>query len=280
MTFHQHGAPDSGFAPPLVPRRGVVEPWAAFFRVQGALILREIATRYGRTPGGFVWAVLEPVAAVLVLTAALSMVVHAPSLGTSFVVFYASGYLPFQLYATLQGHLQQSLVYSRPLLVYPSVSWIDAVAARFVLNSLTGLCVVFIALTGLALTTGEVRIVAPGLVVLALGLAAVLGLGLGVLNCLLVGLFPVWGQVWAIVSRPLFLVAGVIFVMEDLPTRIQDWLFLTPWIHITGLFRAGLYAGYEPSYVSVPLVLGWALLPLAVGLLFLRKYRHDILQTP
>jgi capsular polysaccharide transport system permease protein len=45
----------------------------------------------------------------------------------------------------------------------------------------------------------------------------VLGLGLGVLNCLLVGLFPLWGQVWAILSRPLFLVAGVIFVMEDLP---------------------------------------------------------------
>jgi capsular polysaccharide transport system permease protein len=69
------------------------------------------------------------VAAVLVLTAALSMVVHAPSLGTSFVVFYASGYLPFLFYATLQGHVQQALTYSRPLLVYPSVSWIDAVAA-------------------------------------------------------------------------------------------------------------------------------------------------------
>jgi hypothetical protein len=54
----------------------------------------------GRLPA---WAVLEPVAAVLVLTAALSMIVHAPSLGTSFVVFYASGYLPFLFYATLQG---------------------------------------------------------------------------------------------------------------------------------------------------------------------------------
>jgi ABC-type polysaccharide/polyol phosphate export permease len=29
---------------------------AAFLRVQNALILREIATRYGRTPGGFLWA--------------------------------------------------------------------------------------------------------------------------------------------------------------------------------------------------------------------------------
>jgi capsular polysaccharide transport system permease protein len=165
-------------------------------------------------------------------------------------------------------------------LVYPSVSWIDAVAARFVLNTVTGLVVVGVALAGLALATGEVRIVAPGLVVLSLALAALLGLGLGVMNCLLVGLFPAWGQVWAIASRPLFLVAGVIFVMEDLPTRIQDALFLTPWIHVTGLFRAGLYAGYEASYVSVPLVLAWALVPLAAGLLFLRKHSHEILQSP
>jgi capsular polysaccharide transport system permease protein len=89
--------------PPLRPRPGAEDPWAAFLRVQGALILREIATRYGRTPGGFLWAVAEPVAAVLVLTAALSMVVHAPSLGTSFVVFYASGYLPFLLLRDASG---------------------------------------------------------------------------------------------------------------------------------------------------------------------------------
>ncbi len=205
---------------------------------------------------------------------------HAPSLGTSFVLFYASGYLPFLFYSTLQAHVQQALTYSRPLLVFPAVSWVDAVAARFVLNTVTGLAVVAIVLGGLALTTGEVRIHAPGQMLFALILAALLGLGLGVANCLLVGLFPLWGQVWSIISRPLFLVAGVIFVMEDLPAGIQEWLFFTPWIHITGQFRAGLYAGYEASYVSVPLVVMWALVPLAPGLAFLQKHRNTILQMP
>jgi capsular polysaccharide transport system permease protein len=280
MTVRQDHAIARRHAPPLVPRAVGDGPWRTSLRVQKALILREIATRYGRTPGGFAWAVLEPVAAVLVLTAALSMVVHAPSLGTSFVVFYASGYLPFLFYATLQGHVQQALTYSRPLLVYPSVSWIDAIAGRFVLNAVTGLTVVVIVLAGLSLATGDVRIVAPGLLVLSLMLAAMLGLGLGVLNCLLVGLFPLWGQVWAILSRPLFLVAGVIFVMEDLPPVLQDWLYLTPWIHITGLFRAALYPGYEAAYASAIMVLIWGLVPLALGLAFLRKHSYRILQTP
>lgn len=280
MTEHSKHAIPGAYAPPLLPRPTASAPFPAFLRVLHALMLREIATRYGRTPGGFIWAVVEPVAAVLVLTAALSMVVHAPSLGSSFVVFYASGYLPFLLYATLQAHVQQALVFSRPLLIYPSVCWIDAVVARFALNLMTGLAVVAIVLAGLALLTGEVRIIKPGLVLLALGLAALLGLGLGVLNCLLAGLFPIWGQIWAILSRPLFLVAGVIFVMEDLPPRIQQWLHVTPWIHVTGIFRAGLYPGYEATYASVPLVLGWALVCLVLGLAFLQKFRHEILQMP
>jgi len=98
MDVEQDRSHGPRHVPPLVPDAAVAAPWRSFLRVQRALILREIATRYGRTPGGFLWAVAEPVSAVLVLTAALSMVVHAPSLGTSFVVFYASGYLPFLFY--------------------------------------------------------------------------------------------------------------------------------------------------------------------------------------
>ena len=33
-----------------------------------ALVLREMATTHGRSPGGYVWAVLEPVAALIVMT--------------------------------------------------------------------------------------------------------------------------------------------------------------------------------------------------------------------
>lgn len=267
-----------GLAAPLRPRPGAATPLSACLRSTGALILREIATRYGRTPGGFLWAILEPVAAVLVLTFALSLVVHAPSLGENFVTFYASGYLPFLFYATLQGHVQQALGFSRPLLIYPVVSWIDTVLARFVLNALVGLVVTGVVLFGLAQATGDVEVVRADRLLLSLGLGAVLGLGLGVLNCFAMGMFPVWGQVWAILSRPLFLVAGVIFVMEDLPQDLRDVLWWTPWIHITGLFRSGLYHGYDPGYVSVLLVLFWALVPLALGLALLHRYHRDILQ--
>jgi capsular polysaccharide transport system permease protein len=171
------------------------------------------------------------------------------------------------------------LRFSRPLLAYPSVAWIDAIIARFALNLVAGLAVTSVVLAGLAMTTGEIAVVRPGALLLALGLAALLGLGIGVLNCLMVGLFPVWGQVWAIVSRPLFLVAGVIFVLEICRSALPRCCGSRPGSTSRACSGSGLYAEYAPEHVSVPLVLGWSLVPLVLGLALLRRHAEEILRT-
>lgn len=50
-------------------------------RVIAALMLREMSTRYGRTPGGYVWAVAEPLGLIIVLGLAFELIAQAPSLG-------------------------------------------------------------------------------------------------------------------------------------------------------------------------------------------------------
>ena len=56
-----------------------------------ALILREMSTSYGRTPGGYLWAVAEPVAAVALLTVVFALAFDHPPIGRDFALFYASG---------------------------------------------------------------------------------------------------------------------------------------------------------------------------------------------
>ena len=43
-------------------------------RVVGALLVREMATRFGSKPGGYVWALLDPAAHILLMT----MIFRAP----------------------------------------------------------------------------------------------------------------------------------------------------------------------------------------------------------
>jgi capsular polysaccharide transport system permease protein len=242
-----------------------------------ALMLREMSTRYGRTPGGYVWAVLEPVGALAVMAIAFSILLRSPPLGNSFILFYASGYLPFLLYMNIALQVQGAILFSRPLLQYPAVSWIDAILARFVLNLLTGIAIIAIVFTGILQFTTATATLDFGPIVLAVLLSALVGLGMGTMNCLLTGLFPAWGNVWGIISRPLFLISGIFFLYEDMPPTLQNLLWYTPWIHVTGIARTGIFPTYAPDYVSVPLVLAWGLVPLFFGLLLLRRYNQDIL---
>ena len=43
-----------------------------------ALILREMATTYGRSAGGYVWAILEPVLGVALLSVVFGMALDIP----------------------------------------------------------------------------------------------------------------------------------------------------------------------------------------------------------
>src|SRR5690606_17476223 len=108
-----------------------------------ALMLREMSTTYGRSPGGYLWAVGDPVAGVLLLSIVFSLAFRSPPLGTNFPLFYATGFLPFMAYTELTMKIGQAIRYSRPLLTYPTVTFVDALLSRLLLNLLTNV-VIFI----------------------------------------------------------------------------------------------------------------------------------------
>lgn len=265
-------------APPKVVDGGTGRSFPTL-RAVAALMLREMGSRYGRTPGGYLWAVLQPLGAIMVLSVGFSLVLRSPSLGTSFILFYATGFLPFSLYGDISSAVGRALRYSKGLLLYPSVTWVDAVLARFFLNTLTGLMITYLLLAGILITAETRSVLDLVPIVQALALTALLGLGVGAMNCLIFGLFPVWEQVWSIVTRPLFLASGVFFLYEDMPSLAQDILWYNPLLHIVGLMRTGFYPMYAPSYVSVTYVAAVSLVLLAFGLLLLGKHYRTIINA-
>ncbi|WOI58380.1 ABC transporter permease [Palleronia sp. LCG004] len=242
-----------------------------------ALVLREMSSRYGRSPGGYLWAIMEPLGGILVLSIGFSLLVRTPSLGNSFLLFYATGYLPFQIYMSVSNAVARSVSYSRALLFYPAVTWLDAMIARTVLNSLTGLLVTYILLTGIFVMTETRTVIALGPVALSLALAIALGAGVGAFNCVISGLFKAWEQIWSIAMRPIFIVSGVFFLYEDMPPNVAAILWWNPLLHITGLMRRGIYATYRADYVSITYVLAVSLGALAMGLLLMGRFHRKIL---
>ena len=96
-------------------------------RVLFAMVMREMNTRYGRTWGGYIWAVLDPIGVIALLTLAFSQFIHVPPIGTSFALFYATGYIPFYFYAEISGNTSMAVAFNRQLMHFPAVSPLDAV---------------------------------------------------------------------------------------------------------------------------------------------------------
>ena len=242
-----------------------------------ALMLREMSTTYGRSPGGYLWAVLEPVGAIAVLSFGFSLLVRNPALGTSFILFFATGFLPFGMYNVLANTIARSLRFSRALLAYPGVTPVDAILARFFLNALTQMMVFYLVIAGILILFATRTILDFPPILLSLLMSALLGLAVGTMNCVLLGLFPIWEQIWSIVTRPLFLASGILFLLEDLPPLAQSILWFNPLVHITGIMRTGFYSTYDAAYASPVYVFALSAVLMFFGLLLLRRYDRIIL---
>ena len=247
------------------------------WRAVGALMLREMSTTHGRVPGGYLWAVAEPLAGIALLSVIFAIGFHAPALGTSFPLFYATGLLPFLAFSDITGKLAQALNFSRPLFAYPAVTVFDAILARFILAVLTQLAVASLLIGGI-LFLSETR-ATPDLAVLmqAAGLLAALSLGVGVMNCLLIGVMPLWQRIWSIVMRPMFLISGVFFTYGAVPLPWREILWWNPLIHVVGLVRRGLYPGYDATYASPAYVLALGLSVALLAGIGLMRWSRDIL---
>ena len=241
-------------------------------RSVAALVLREMATTYGRSPGGYLWAVLEPIAAIALLSFAISLAFRAPTLGTSFPLFYATAYLPYMLFHDTASKTAQAIRFSRPLLNFHAVTWVDAILARFALNTFTHLVVGTLVIGGMLILQDTRAAPDMGPILSAVGMAACLALGIGTLNAFLFLAFPAWERIWTIVTRPLFIISGVFFLFEDLPADLARFLWFNPLFHVTGRMRSGFYATYDAGYVSVTYALALGMGTFLLGLMLLARH--------
>lgn len=248
-------------------------------RVMFALMLREMATTYGRSVAGYMWAIIEPVAALALMSIVFSIFLRSPALGSSFPLFYASGYLIFMIYSGVGNKIAATVQFSRQLLEYPAVTALDAILARFILNMLTQIMVVYIVLSGIIIMYDLRLILDLQAILVALLITGAFVLGVGTFNCYLFVAFPAYQQVWAILNRPMFIISGIFFVFDDVPQPFRDFLWFNPLIHMIGKMRAGVYATYEAEYVSIPYVMGLSLLLFAAGLLLLRRHLRNALNA-
>ncbi|CVI20643.1 ABC-type polysaccharide/polyol phosphate export system protein, permease component [Agrobacterium fabacearum CFBP 5771] len=243
----------------------------AHIRVVGALLVREMSTRFGSKPGGYVWAIIDPAGHIAFMSLIFMAITHTPALGKSFPLFFATGYLAFQFYAAMAGFLNGAIKANRTLLSYPNVAPIDTIVARYILQAGTTSVVSFCVLGVILLTMDQpVYLNWPAIIEAAFA-ATVLGLGIGIFNNVATLRFPLYEQVFNIINRPMFLISGVFFLPDALPVPIRDIVLLNPLVHVVMLFRKGFYPEYRAEMMNMTYLYSFALTILFMGLLLFTR---------
>jgi capsular polysaccharide transport system permease protein len=243
-----------------------------------ALMLREVGSSYGRSPGGYAWVVLQSLGIIMMMSLVFSFVVRSPALGNSFLLFYATGWLSYGFYRDIEGKTKRSLRQMGGLLAYPRVVWLDVVLARVCLATVTeAFTIIAVMALILSFSDAHASISIPPLLT-AMAIAGLLGIGVGLLDCILSGLYQLWAVFWGIVTRPLMIASCVLYIYEDLPRFARDIIWYNPLVHVTGLFRTGFYETYDAAYVSLPYVFGVALTLVMLGLVFMRAWYKLVLE--
>ena len=108
--------------------------WVIQVRVIKALMLRELATRFGRENIGFLWIMAEPLLFAL-LVGALWRAMKGPlEYGVDIVAFVATGYIPLVLFRSTISRAVSSFTANGGLMYHRQIKVLDILLVRFLIE--------------------------------------------------------------------------------------------------------------------------------------------------
>lgn len=249
----------------------------SFSNIVFALVLREMESIQAASRFSLVWALLEPILGLLLLSIIFMVAFPAPPIGESFALFYACGLLPIMFFQDVSQKAAVAVRFSRPLLGFACVSPRDLIVARLIVATAHQTIILFVVMCGLTAINGVIMLTDPATIGAAWVSLVFLSAGFGFLGCWLGSAFPVWPKIWAVLLRPLVLLSGVFFLIDEIATPYREWLLWNPLVHIIARLRGGIYGFYNADYASLGFVTATGLACLFVGLIGLTGSESSII---
>ncbi len=245
-------------------------------RVIGALILRDLMVRFGRSNLGFVWTILEP----MILTAGVIVVwsIIRPSIyhGVPIVAFVLTGYMPLTMWRHLTNPANKIFRTNTSLLYHRVISHYEILIARLILEFIsTSIALVVVYTTLLAL--GVLEPVADYSLLLLGWLLT--SWYFGAVGLSIAALTEIWEPTEKFIQPAQYLslpVSGVFFMVDWMPDFGQKLLLLNPPVHCFEIFRAGFFGPSVNTHYDVGYIVVWCIGLTALGVFALRNVREHI----
>lgn len=245
--------------------------WAIQRRVVGALLMREVLTRFGRHNIGFLWLFVEPMIFTLGVTTLWTLAGASHGSNLPIVAFAITGYSSVLLWRNMPGRCISAIGPNLALMYHRHVKVMDIFVARLLLEG-GGATISFVVLSLFFSAIGWINPPEDiGKVLFAWFMLAWFGCALAVLMGAWSEQSEIVEKLWGPASYLLFPLSGAAFMVDALPKIAQDIILLLPMVHGVELLREGYFGSIFKAHYSVAYM---ALVCTGLTLLGLAKTRQ------
>jgi ABC-type polysaccharide/polyol phosphate export permease len=224
-------------------------------RVIGALLMREVLTRYGRHNIGFMWMFAEPMMFTLGV-AALWSVAKLGHTAMPIVPFAITGYSSVLLWRNMPGRCNSAVGPNLALMYHRNVKVIDIYASRILLE-FSGATMSFVILSMLFTLIGSMPL-PENIFKILLGwfMLAWFGAALAITVGALSELSDIVEKIWHPITYLMFPLSGAMFMVDWLPNGAREAILYLPMVHGVEILREGYFgstvrAHYDIAYMAV-----------------------------
>lgn len=237
-----------------------------------ALALKDLRIRYKRSMLGFLWALLNPLLLMIVLTVVFSTVMRFPI--ENYAVFLISTLVPWTFFSQALSYSTESIVSNGELLkkisIGKSVFPVAAILANLI-NFFLSLIPLVVLLLVLRFPIHITWLYIP---VPLIGLTS-LTLGVGFFCATANVFFRDVSHIIQIVLTAMFYFCPIIYSLDLVPEKYHIYFQFNPLLYILNGFRLSIYNGMLPSVQSAAMSLVCGLVVLAAGYWFYRRYQDS-----
>jgi len=234
------------------------------------LAKKDIVVRYKQTAVGALWAVLQPVLLAAVFSIFLARRANLPSADTPYGLFALTGMTLWLFIATALTACSQSTVTNTNLIskiYFPRIVIPVVAVLAPIIDFAIAFVVLVIALFAYGETPGPKILLAP----LAVALAVVIVLGLGVwLSALLVRFRDVSHAV-AFALLMLLFITPILYPLSLVPDQYQLFYALNPLVGVLELFRWTVLPGAPEPGMALVISLAAGFIVLFTGLAYFQR---------
>jgi len=245
-------------------------------RVVGALIMREIHTRFGRDNVGYVWIILEPIILALAVTLLRAGSFHHSDYGMDAVPFCITGYSSFIMFRSVVLRGEGALESNRTLLYHRIVTIADMLFARALLEGVVTMFVFFLLLGGASLLDLGTLPQRPLLFFEGIALLLWFSFALSLLVCAGCEMSSTVSRLIHPAVYILMPLSGAFYLLTWVPDPYRTWMTWVPIVHMFELIREGQFQCYDSPYIDLHYATGWCMVLTLVGFSALSAIRRRL----